>query len=286
MKKLLVITASFVLILACFTACGKTTKINSADKSNASVSKSEIQTETQTESETQTETENKEINPPEERADKETSAEKETLKPKEKANSINSDKVYVFPTEQNRIPDPLPESRAQQIRSIIKGYKMSSPSWDNISDYTVIANGNYYYYDSDSGIITLDDTHADRFSNSDRLKFNKLIGAPYKETTTGAPIYTPRKSDSEAPATYTGTMITDTFLVKSVNGTSLVLARYDLKNGEYKEGLYSCNYGNLYGSNKMEFHVGEVVTIRYDQKVAETYPIQLTVREIYPAEWN
>ncbi len=92
---------------------------------------------------------------------------------------------------------------------------------------------------------------------------------------------------SEIPTSRTGTTITDTFIVKQVQGTLLTLYRYDAaKGGELKSGAYTADYGSLDGADKMSFSVGDIVTVRYDQEIAETYPMQLTVREIYPAEWN
>ena len=92
---------------------------------------------------------------------------------------------------------------------------------------------------------------------------------------------------AELPTTRTGTTIIGTFIVKQVQGTLLTLHMYDAaKGGELKSGAYTADYGTLDGSDKMHFAVGDVVTIRYDQEIAETYPMQLTVREIYPAAWN
>ncbi len=92
---------------------------------------------------------------------------------------------------------------------------------------------------------------------------------------------------AEIPTTGTGTTITNTFIVKQVQGTLLTLHRYDpARGGELKSGAYTADYSGLSGSADMHFAEGDVVTIRYDQAVAETYPMQLTVREIYPAVWN
>lgn len=81
-------------------------------------------------------------------------------------------------------------------------------------------------------------------------------------------------------------LLTDTFLIQEVNGTNLIMTRYDLNNGEYKEGKYSCNYGNLCGSYEMKFNAGDVVTVRYKAAIMETYPYQLDIEEIYIARWN
>lgn len=110
----------------------------------------------------------------------------------------------------------------------------------------------------------------------------KTTTAVTEETTKG----TKNTKPVQSYHAYTGTTIIDTFIVKEVHGTNLVLARYDRNNGEYKEGLYSCNLGELDGSADMKYNVGDVVTVRYDQEIAETYPYQITVREIYPAVWN
>ncbi len=92
---------------------------------------------------------------------------------------------------------------------------------------------------------------------------------------------------AELPTTRTGTTIIGAFIVKQVQGTLLTLHMYDpAKGGELKSGAYTADYGTLDGSADLHFAVGDVVTIRYDQEIAETYPMQLTVREIYPAAWN
>ncbi len=76
------------------------------------------------------------------------------------------------------------------------------------------------------------------------------------------------------------------FIVKETDGTKLTLSRYEVGNGELKEGLYTCNYGNLYGSYAMIFNVGDIITVRYYNENKETYPYQIEVAEINPAEWN
>ena len=92
---------------------------------------------------------------------------------------------------------------------------------------------------------------------------------------------------AENPTTRTGTTITGTFVVKQVQGTLLTLSMYDAaRGGEQKSGAYTADYGSLDGADQMYFAVGDILTIRYDQEIAETYPMQLTVREIYPAAWN
>ena len=107
---------------------------------------------------------------------------------------------------------------------------------------------------------------------------------PTQETTKPTAAET---TQPELPTTGTGTTITGTFIVKQVQGTLLTLHMYDpAKGGELKSGAYTADYGRLDGSDQMHFNVGDVVTVRYDQEVAETYPMQLTVREIYPAAWN
>ena len=92
---------------------------------------------------------------------------------------------------------------------------------------------------------------------------------------------------AEIPTSRTGTMITGTFIVKDVQGTLLTLYMYDAaKGGELKSGAFTADYGGLNGADQMCFSIGDIVTIRYDQEIAETYPMQLTVREICPAAWN
>ncbi len=115
---------------------------------------------------------------------------------------------------------------------------------------------------------------------------------PYSTTTkpagTTSIVHDPKKPTAPRVYTYTGTICNDPFIIKEVNGTKLTLARYSLTAGELKEGLYSCDYGNVDGSDKMEFHVGDVVTIRYiqDNLDKNVYPYQMKIDEIYIAEWN
>jgi len=75
----------------------------------------------------------------------------------------------------------------------------------------------------------------------------------------------------------------DFFIIKEIRGTSLILARYDKVNGEYKEGLYSCDYGRLDGSDMMKFKEGEKVKIKYGADIRETYPMQMDIYEIHSA---
>lgn len=116
------------------------------------------------------------------------------------------------------------------------------------------------------------------------------ISVPYSTTTkpagTTSIVHDPKKPT--APRTYTGTICNDAFMIKEISGTKLVLTRYSLTAGELKEGLYTCDYGNVDGSDKMEFHVGDVVTIRYinDNLDMNVYPYQMKIEEIYIAEWN
>lgn len=88
----------------------------------------------------------------------------------------------------------------------------------------------------------------------------------------------------EAPATYTGTTITGTFIITKVSGTYLELNR--ITGSDTEKLVYSCDLGNFDGSADMNYKVGDYIVLRYDQEIAETYPLQLTVREIYPPEWN
>lgn len=116
------------------------------------------------------------------------------------------------------------------------------------------------------------------------------ISVPYSTTTkpagTTSIVHDPKKPP--APRTYTGTICNDAFMIKEISGTKLVLTRYRLGEGEIKEGLYTCDYGNVDGSDKMDFHVGDVVTIRYiqDNLDKNVYPYQMKIEEIYIAEWN
>lgn len=72
--------------------------------------------------------------------------------------------------------------------------------------------------------------------------------------------------------------IVDTFVITKVSGTYVELRKII---GEDTEKLvYSCDLGNFDGSDYMKCKVGDNITLRYDKEIAETYPLQLTVREI------
>ena len=158
----------------------------------------------------------------------------------------------------------LNRGKARKAIDIINRNKFNSPSWDNINDYKIQIKDVDYYYDSTNGIITKDDTHAVKLSKEDKKTMNLIC------------------SESQTSAsTASEETIEDIFIVKESNGTNLVMARYDMANGEYKEGLYACNYGNLYGSYAMHFNVGDIVSVRYDKELAETYPYQMNVKEIH-----
>ena len=158
----------------------------------------------------------------------------------------------------------LNRSQLRKALDIFNRNNFDSPSWDNINDYKITVNDIDYYYDSENGIITKDDTHAVKLSAEDKSAMNRICS-----------------ECKSAVTAETQKTITDTFIVKEVNGTNLTLARYDIKNGEYKEGLYACNYGNLYGSYSMHFNAGDIVSVSYDKELAETYPYQMNVKEIH-----
>lgn len=196
------------------------------------------------------------------------------------ATSNSRDKgVIVMKIYQNNFPDPLSDTEANEIRNIIGKYSMNTHSWDNLPDYTIIIDGTYYTYETSSGIITRDDTHADKLSEADRNVINKIIKASEKQSSTVV------KETIVATVGHPAT-VTNLFVIKEVNGTNLIMAKYEAGTGELKEGLYSGNYGNLNGSADMQFNVGDIVTVRYDYDIQETYPMGITIREIYPAQWN
>lgn len=178
--------------------------------------------------------------------------------------------VYVGRFEQDSLGARLSAADAEKVCEIIGRYKMDQFSWDNISDYTIVVNGVYYSYDSSGGIVTKDDTHADMLSDSDHKELNRIIG-----------VKTERCGNDETLASDANT-VTDLFVVERASGTHLELRKAD--GGD--TALYSCDYGRLDGADGMKFSAGDQVVVRYDREVMETWPVQMTVREIYPAEWN
>lgn len=101
--------------------------------------------------------------------------------------------------------------------------------------------------------------------------------SPNTQTTKATP-------EEEVPKTFTGTFITSTFIITKVNGTHLELNK--LVGDDVEKLTYSCDLGNFDGSSDMNYKVGDYIVLRYDQEIEETYPLRLTVREIYPPEWN
>ena len=107
----------------------------------------------------------------------------ETVSIPEATESSQENNVYVGRMEQNSLGASLPDSKAKTVRKIVGRCKMDQHSWDNISDYTLVVDGTYYAYDSVSGILTKDDTHAEMLSNADRLALNAAIGIEDDPTT-------------------------------------------------------------------------------------------------------
>ncbi len=92
------------------------------------------------------------------------------------------------------------------------------------------------------------------------------------------------KPEAEYPTTGSGTTIVGTFIIKKVSGTYLEL--YKLMGNDTEKLIYSCDLGSVDGFADMKYKAGDYITLRYDREIAETYPLQLTVREILPNEWN
>lgn len=90
--------------------------------------------------------------------------------------------------------------------------------------------------------------------------------------------------DAEKITTGSGTTVTDTFIITKADGTYLELNR--LIENDTEKLKYCCDIGNIDGSADMNFKAGDYIVLRYDLEIAETYPLQLTVREIFPPVWN
>lgn len=93
-----------------------------------------------------------------------------------------------------------------------------------------------------------------------------------------------KPDENQHPSTYTGTTVTDTFIITKVSGTYLELRK--VIGNDTEKLLYCCSLGDMTGTDDMQFKVGDGITLRYDAEIAETYPLQLTVREIFPAAKN
>ncbi len=78
----------------------------------------------------------------------------------------------------------------------------------------------------------------------------------------------------------------DVFIIKEVNGTNLKMEKMIIGTNDTEKQIYSCDYGELSGSADMIFNVGDAVTVVYGKDVMETYPMQITIKEIYPASYN
>ena len=92
------------------------------------------------------------------------------------------------------------------------------------------------------------------------------------------------KPKAEVPTANSAATITSTFRITKVNGTYLELNKLD--GSDVEKLTYSCDLGNLDGSADMHYKVGDYIVLRYDREIAETYPLQLTVEEVYPPVWN
>ena len=79
-----------------------------------------------------------------------------------------------------------------------------------------------------------------------------------------------------------GGTIWGTFIIKEIDGTLVTMAKYDLKAGELKEGLYR---GSI-EPDGIEYKAGDIVTVVYDREIEETYPFGIKINEFYPAEYN
>lgn len=106
----------------------------------------------------------------------------------------------------------------------------------------------------------------------------------YTTSTTSTTASTVKTTKSQSTIIYLSDTKTDLFVVTDVMDTYLELQK--VVGNDVEKSIYCCDYGNLELADEMHFKVGDEVTIRYDKDVAETYPLQLTVREIYPASWN
>lgn len=106
----------------------------------------------------------------------------------------------------------------------------------------------------------------------------------YTTSTTSTTDSTLKTTKSQSTIINLTETTTDLFVVTDVMDTYLELQKIIGKDVE--KSIYCCDYGDLELADEMHFKVGDEVTIRYDKDMAETYPLQLTVREIYPAQWN
>lgn len=113
------------------------------------------------------------------------------------------------------------------------------------------------------------------------------VGTTQAQTTTviGDPTKPQTTESTQSPSTYRGTTIVDNFVITKVSGTYLELHKV-IYGSDTEKLVYCCDFGNLDGSADMQFRAGDDVTIRYDVEIAETIPLRLTAREIYPSVWN
>lgn len=108
------------------------------------------------------------------------------------------------------------------------------------------------------------------------------VESPTAAPTTTAASTAPVVTTKAEPTAGTGTTTIGTFIITKVSGTYLELNKLD----DVEKTTYSCDIGGFDGSADMNYKVGDYIVLRYDQEIMETYPLQLTVREIYPPEWN
>lgn len=106
--------------------------------------------------------------------------------------------------------------------------------------------------------------------------------------TTSKDLIPPPKPNTTKPASNEDRdkWTSDVFVIKEVNGTNLKMEKMIIGTNDTEKLIYSCDYGELSGSADMKFNVGDTVTVVYGKDVMETYPMQITVKEIYPASYN
>lgn len=143
-----------------------------------------------------------------------------------------------------------------------------------------------------SGVITSEDNTAvslpvETTASETESGDKSAVTAPSSRVSVGEPTQPQTakvKPKAEVPTAISGTTITSTFRITKVNGTYLELNRLD--GNDVEKLTYSCDLGNLDGSADMHYKVGDYIVLRYDPEIAETYPLQLTVKEVYPPVWN
>lgn len=148
-----------------------------------------------------------------------------------------------------------------------------------LSKYIKFGMGRLYGTDDETGVSKeLTTTQSTEIPQEINYPPERL--SPTPRANDGIPTYTAADGVYNNEPTTVIAPVIDTFIVEKVNGKTLTLCKYRIPDGRLKSGLWEGSYGKLSGSDDMKFEVGDIVSVEYDEMLAETYPYQMTILKI------